>query len=307
MNKIVIVGSGPAGLTAAIYTARARLEPLVIEGLQPGGQLTTTTEIENFPGFPSSVDGTGLVGEMKKQAERFGAQFRFAEVVSSDFSGDPKKIILDGGEIVESHVVVIATGARARYLGIESEQKLIGRGVSACATCDGAFYRNVPVAVVGGGDTAMEEALFLTRFASKVTIIHRRDKFRSSKIMSDRVLSHPKIEVAWNSVVDQVLDVAKNEVVGVKLRNVKTGEQRELQATGFFLAIGHNPNTKAFKGQIKTDEEGYIITSSTRTDIKGVFAAGDVQDRTYKQAVTAAGSGCMAALEAERYLESVGL
>ena len=306
MEKIVILGTGPAGLTAALYTARADLSPLVVEGIQPGGQLTTTNDVENYPGFEEAIDGFSLVSKMRTQAERFGARFVGGEALSTDFSGSPLKVTLSGEEVLESMAVIIATGAAARYLGLESEQKLMGRGVSACATCDGAFYRDQPVAVVGGGDTAMEEALFLSRLCSSVTVIHRRDKFRASKIMGDRVLANDKIKVAWDSVVEDVLDVDKNEVTGLRLKNVKTGEISDIDVSGVFMAIGHTPNTDAFKGQVDTDEQGFIRTDGAKTNVAGVFAAGDVQDRLYKQAVTAAGSGCMAALEVERYLESVG-
>lgn len=305
MHKVVIVGTGPAGLTAAIYLARAGMKPLVVEGMQPGGQLTTTTEVENFPGFEDGIDGTVLVMNMKKQAERFGAEFLFGEVDGCDFSGQPLKLNVAGGEDIEAQTVVIATGASAIYLGLESEQKLIGRGVTACATCDGAFYRDVPVAVVGGGDTAMEEACFLTKFCSKVTIIHRRDEFRASQIMAERALKNPKIEVIWDSVVDEVLDVEKNEVTGLKIKNVKTGEISDLEVSGLFMGIGHKPNTDPFKGQIELDDVGFAVSDNTKTSVKGVFACGDVQDKLYKQAVTAAGSGCMAALEVERYLDSI--
>ena len=302
MEKIVIIGSGPAGLTAALYLARANLSPIVVEGVQPGGQLTTTTDVENYPGFPESIDGTMLVMKMREQAARFGTRFQGGEVLSVDFSGRPLKVILDEGQVIESLAVIIASGARARYLGIDSEKKLIGRGVSGCATCDGALYRDVPVAVTGGGDTAMEDALFLTRFASHVTLIHRRNEFRASKIMADRVKSHPKIEIVWDTVVDEVKDVSRNEVTGLRLRNVKTGALREVTVGALFVAIGHEPNTKPFKGVLEMDEQGYLLTDNTKTKIEGVFAAGDVQDHVYRQAVTAAGSGCMAALEAERYL-----
>lgn len=305
MENIVIIGTGPAGLTAAIYTARANLNPLVIEGFQPGGQLITTSEIENFPGFPEGISGPELMDLCRKQAERFGARFKSGEVDSTCLTCLPHRITLSDGETIEAKSIIIATGASAQYLGLESEQKLIGRGVSGCATCDGAFYRGVPVAVVGGGDTALEDALFLTHFASKITVIHRRDQFRASKIMADRVLAHPKIEVCWDSVVEEVLDVAKNEVTGVKLRNVKTGVISELAVSGLFVAIGHKPNTKVFAGQLDMDHAGYLITRNCRTNLDGVFAAGDVQDSIYRQAVTAAGSGCMAAREAEQFLGNV--
>lgn len=305
MEKAIIAGTGPAGLTAAVYLARANLSPLVLEGLQPGGQLTTTTDVENFPGFPEGIDGTSLVMKMREQAERFGARFRRGEVTDIDVSGRFPCVILEEGLKIEAMTLIIATGASARYLGIDSEQKLVGRGVSGCATCDGALYRDVPVAVVGGGDTAMEDSLFLTRFASKVTVIHRRDEFRASKIMADRVKNHPKIEVRWNSVVEDVLDVTRNEVTGIRLRNIKTGVVDTVPIAALFVAIGHEPNTKALHKKLDTNEQGYLITNNTRTKIPGVFAAGDVQDHTYRQAVTAAGSGCMAALEAERYIGSL--
>lgn len=306
MEKVVVVGTGPAGLTAAMYCARADLAPLVVEGLEPGGQLTTTTEVENYPGFEHGITGPELMETMRKQAERFGARFVHGEVAGSDFSKQPLVLTLSGGEAIETRSVVIATGASARYLGLDSEQALRGRGVSACATCDGAFFRDVPVAVVGGGDTAAEEALFLTRLASKVSLIHRRDELRASRIMAGRVKAHEKIDIIWDSVVEEVLDPAKNEVSAVRLKNVKTGAVSEIGVTGLFIAIGHKPNTEPFRGRLEMDETGFILTRNTRTKVDGVFAAGDVQDRVYRQAVTAAGSGCMAALEVERYLESLG-
>lgn len=303
MENVIILGTGAAGLTAAIYTGRANLNPLVIEGLQPGGQLTTTSEVENFPGFPEGVDGTELMTRMRQQAEKFGARFQFGQVASVDFSSHPLKVNLDDGTVLTSRTVIVATGASAKYLGLPSEQKLIGRGVTSCATCDGAFYKNVPVAVVGGGDTAMEEAVFLTRFASKVHLLHRRDEFRASKIMVERATQHPKIEVHYNTVVDEVLDLARNEVTGLKLRNVKTGAITDLPVAALFVAIGHQPNTEPFKGQLALNDVGYILANNTRTNVAGVYAAGDVQDPSYRQAITAAGSGCMAALEAERYIQ----
>jgi thioredoxin reductase (NADPH) len=306
MENTIIVGTGPAGLTAAIYLARANLKPVMIEGMQPGGQLTTTTDIENFPGFPDGIDGSTLVMKMREQAERFGTRFISGEVVKADFSGKTRKVILEDGQVLEAITVVIASGARAMYLGLDSETKLMGRGVSACATCDGALYRDVPVAVVGGGDTAMEEALFLTRFASKVSLVHRRHEFRASKIMSDRVMNHPKIEIHWDSVVDEVLDVSRNEVTALRLKNLKTGVLSEIPVMAMFAAIGHEPNTKPFKGLLDMNEKGYLITQHTVTNVPGVFAAGDVQDAHYRQAITAAGSGCMVALEAERYIGSMG-
>ena len=305
MEKVVIVGAGPAGYTAAIYTARAGLAPLVIEGMQPGGQLTTTNDIENFPGFPEGIDGSTLMAQMRAQAERFGARFLFGEVAKADFSGRPFKLTMSDNETLEAKTVIVATGATARYLGIESEQKFIGRGVSACATCDGAFYRDVPVVVVGGGDTACEEAIFLTRFASKVTLIHRRDELRASKIMAERTINHEKIEIAWDSVVDEVLG-DDSGVTGVRIRNVKTGETTDLPAAGYFSAIGHKPNTDAFVGQLDMAETGYLVADGVKTRHEGVYAAGDVSDAIYRQAVTAAGTGCAAALEAERFLEAHG-
>ena len=305
MGKVVIIGAGPAGYTAAIYTARANLDPLVIEGMQPGGQLTTTNDIENFPGFPEGIDGPTLMAQMRAQAERFGAKYQFGEVLKADFSERPFKLTLTGDEVVEAETVIIATGATARYLGIESEQKFIGRGVSACATCDGAFYRDVPVVLVGGGDTACEEALFLTRFASKVTMIHRRDQLRASKIMAERAMNHEKIEIAWDSVVDEVLG-DDSGVTGVNIKNVKTGEITKIDCTGYFSAIGHKPNTDAFVGQLETDDVGYLIADGVKTKVEGVYTAGDVSDAIYRQAVTAAGTGCAAALEAERFLEALG-
>ena len=304
MKKVAIVGTGPAGLTAAVYAARAGLEPVVVDGMQPGGQLTTTTEVENYPGFPESIDGTALVQNMRDQAARFGTRYINGEITESDFSGSPLKLMLSDGSVIESLSIIIATGASAKYLGIESEQKLMGRGVSACATCDGAFYRGQNVAVVGGGDTAIEEAIFLTRMVAGVTVIHRRDELRASKILADRALANDKITFEWNSVVEEVLDVEKNEVTGLKLKNVKTGEVSRIDVTGVFMAIGHHPNTEAYEGQLEL-EDGFIKAENTRTSVAGVFAAGDVQDPDYKQAVTAAGSGCMAALEAERYLSSL--
>ena len=305
MENVVIVGSGPAGLTAAIYTARANLAPMVIEGMQPGGQLTQTTDVENFPGFENPVNGTDLVATMRKQAERFGVRFLMDEVTGCELTGDVKRLSLMVNEQLEARAVIIATGASARYLGLESEQALMGRGVSACATCDGAFFKGQHVAVVGGGDTAMEDSLYLSNLASRVTVIHRRDEFRASKVMADRVLSAPNIDVLWDTVVDEVLDVAKGEVTGLRLRNVKSGAASVLEVQGVFMAIGHTPNTAAFSGHIELDKEGYIVAERGRTSVPGVFAAGDVQDRHYKQAITAAGSGCMAALEAERYISAL--
>ena len=303
MENVVIIGAGAAGLTAAIYTARANLSPLVVEGMQPGGQLTTTSDVENYHGFPHGIDGTKLMDDMREQAERFGTKCKFGEVTNVIFDSSPFTIELNGEEVIKSKTVIIATGATAKYLGIESEQRLIGRGVSACATCDGAFYRDVPVVVVGGGDTACEEAIFLTKFASKVTIIHRRDEFRASKIMADRVFENEKIDVQWNCVVDEVLDDEMG-VIGVKIKNMLTNEISEIECKGYFSAIGHKPNTDIFLKYLETDDVGYLIADGVKTSIPGVYAAGDVADKIYRQAVTAAGTGCAAALEAERFIEN---
>ncbi|VGO20956.1 thioredoxin-disulfide reductase [Pontiella sulfatireligans] len=305
MENVVIIGAGAAGLTAAVYAARANLAPLVIEGMQPGGQLTTTTEVENFPGFPDGIDGTELMDKFKAQAERFGAKFlQYDAVQKADFSKRPFKLEMMAGDPIEAKTVIIATGATAKYLGIESEQKFMGRGVSACATCDGAFYKDVPIVVVGGGDTACEEAMFLTRFASKVTLVHRRDELRASKIMADRTVNHSKIEMAWNSTIEEILG-DDTGVTGVRIKNVKTGETTDIEAKGYFSAIGHKPNTDAFK-QLDMDEVGYLIADGVKTKYEGVYAAGDVSDAIYRQAVSAAGTGCAAALEAERFLEAQG-
>lgn len=302
MENMIIFGSGPAGLTAAIYAARANLSPLVIDGMQPGGQLTQTTDVENYPGFENPISGFELVSAMRKQAERFGVRFMMDAVASCELAGTPKKVTLMMNGTLEARSIIIATGASARYLGLPAEEQLLGRGVSACATCDGSFFKGQRVAVVGGGDTAMEDALYLSRLASHVTLIHRRDAFRASKIMADRVLSTPTIEVLWNSVVEEILDVSKGEVTAIKVKNVKTGAITELAVQGFFVAIGHTPNTSIFSGQLEIDPDGYIVADQTRTSLPGVFAAGDVQDRHFKQAVTSAGTGCIAALQAERYL-----
>ena len=309
--QTVILGSGCAGLTAAIYTGRAGLNPLVLEGHEPGGQLSITSLVENFPGWPEGVQGPELIDNMKKQATRFGARFKLAHLNKIDLSERPYKLETTAGEIL-TETLIIASGASARWLGLPSEQALIGHGVSSCATCDGFFFRDREIAVVGGGDSAMEEALFLTRFASKVSLIHRRDAFRASKIMIERCEENPKIDLITNTTVDEVLGVEEKEVKGLKLRNVVTGELSTLKVDGLFLGIGHEPNAKVFTGQIDTDAEGYIKTSGNvlvtknGEPIPGIFAAGDVQDRRYRQAITAAGSGCMAALEAEKYLEAKG-
>mgnify|MGYP005855724071 CR=1 FL=1 len=309
--KVVIIGSGPAGLTAALYAGRANLTPVVFEGIQPGGQLTITTEVENFPGFPDGVMGPELMDLLRKQAHRFGAQSIYKEVSSVDFSKRPFRLTVEGS-VVTADAVIVSTGASAKLLNIPSEAEYMGYGVSACATCDGFFFKNQHVVVVGGGDTAMEEASFLTKFASKVTIVHRRNELRASKIMQERVMKNPKVEFVWDSVVQEVLGTTQNgkkAVTGVRLKNVKTGEVTELRCDGLFLAIGHQPNTKIFAGQLDMDPVGYIITKphSTATNIEGVFAAGDVADPTYRQAVSAAGTGCMAAIDAERYLTHHGL
>jgi thioredoxin reductase (NADPH) len=307
-NDVLILGSGAAGLTAAIYTARANLKVTLVEGLQPGGQLTITTDVENFPGFSQPIAGPTLMDEMRKQAERLGVEFIRGEVGSADLSKRPFSVeLIDEDETIQGRALIISTGASARWLGIPSEKALYNKGVSACATCDGFFYRGQDVAVVGGGDTAMEEALFLANIVNKVTVIHRRDELRASKVMQDRAKAHPKIEIAWNSVVDEILGADEEKVTGVRLKDVKTEEKRDLNCTGVFIAIGHTPNTKFLVGQLEMDN-GYIVTkkSSMETSVEGVFAAGDVQDQIYRQAITAAGSGCMAGIDAERYLHSVG-
>ncbi len=306
MRNVVIIGSGCAGNTAAIYSARANLKPLVVSGHEAGGQLSLTTLVENFPGFPEGINGPDLVENMKKQAEHFGAEYLHGSVVDTDLSRRPFRINVEG-EWIETRTLIVASGASARWLGLESEQKLIGHGVSSCATCDGFFYRGRKIMVIGGGDSAMEEANFLSRFGSEVTLVHRREEFRASKIMLDRARANPKIKFLLNTVVDEVLDPAQKLVTSVRLRNLKTGQVWQQDVDGFFLAIGHIPNTKVFKGQIETDADGYIISKGgARTSIAGVFHAGDVQDRTYRQAITAAGAGCMAAIEVERFLEAEG-
>lgn len=307
IQNVVILGSGCAGNTAAIYAARANLSPLVLEGHEPGGQLSITTEVENFPGFPEGIQGPGLVQNMKDQAQRFGATYRHGRVVHSELSREPILLELEDGEKIETRTLIIATGASARWLGLPNELKLIGHGVSSCATCDGFFFKNRRIMVVGGGDSAMEEANFLSRFGSEVALVHRSDTFRASKIMYERAKANPKIQFLTNTVVEDLYDVEKGEVTGVKLRNVKTQEVYDRPVDGFFVAIGHIPNTKAFAGQLDLDADGYIIShGGARTNIRGVFHAGDVQDRTYRQAITASGAGCMAAIEAERLLEEEG-
>lgn len=304
VRDVIIIGSGPAGLTAAIYTARANLRPLMFEGLEAGGQLMLTTEVENFPGFPEGILGPELMTNFREQAARFGTEFVTADVDRVDFSERPFRIQVGDVEHL-AHTVIISTGAKALMLGIPSEQRLLGHGVSTCATCDGFFFRDQPIAVIGGGDSAVEEAIFLTRFASKVTLVHRRKELRASKIMQDRAFANPKIEFRWNRVVDEV--VGDGRVESLVLRDVDTGATETLEARGMFVAIGHAPNTSLFAGQLPLDDAGYILTEpgTTRTTVPGVFAAGDVQDKVYRQAITAAGSGCMAAIEAERHLEAL--
>lgn len=307
-RKVVIIGSGPAGYTAALYASRANLEPLVIEGSEPGGQLTTTTDVDNFPGFPEGIMGPELMSNMKKQTIRFGTEYLSTFVSKVDLSTRPFKIECSNGDQFESQSLIIATGASAKYLGLQNEKELIGRGVSACATCDGFFYKDRVVHVVGGGDTAMEEANFLTKFASKVTIIHRRDKLRASKTMQERSFNNPKIDFLWDSEVIEIL-ASEAGVTGIKVKNTKTGEVTQRDTDGLFMGIGHTPNTSFLDQQIQTDDHGFIITKGAHpdTNIEGVFACGDVQDSYYRQAISAAGSGCMAAMRAERFLEDQGL
>ncbi len=303
-RKVVIVGSGPAGLTAATYAARGNLEPIVIEGIAAGGQLMLTNDIENFPGFPDAITGPELMSKMREQAARFGAEYVTADADRVDVSERPFGVWV-GNEEYRADALIISTGATARMLGLPSEEALLGKGVSTCATCDGFFYRDKPLAIVGGGDSAMEEATFLTKFATKVTVVHRRDELRASKIMQERAFTNPKIEFKWNTVVDHV--IGNGSVEGLELSDTQTGEKSKLAVDGLFIAIGHDPNTNLFKGQLDLDDDGYIVTngSSTKTSVEGVFAAGDVQDHVFRQAITAAGTGCMAAMEAERYLEAL--
>jgi thioredoxin reductase (NADPH) len=305
-QKVVIIGSGPAGLTAGLYAARANLKPLLIEGLEAGGQLMLTTMVENWPGFRDGIMGPDLMIQMRAQAERFGTEIVQTDVAAVDIRHRPFTLTLSDGKRITTESRISATGASARWLEIGSDRKLSGHGVSTCATCDGYFFRGRPIAVVGGGDSAMEEAIYLTKFASKVTVIHRRDSLRASKIMQDKAFANPKIEFIWDSEVAEVKDVGRNEVTGIVVRNLKTGSLKELPLDGVFIAIGHTPNTSLLKGQLELDPTGYIIThAGTRTSVPGVFAAGDVQDHVYRQAITAAGSGCMAAIDAERYLEGL--
>jgi thioredoxin reductase (NADPH) len=306
VHQVIILGSGPAGLTAALYAARAHLKPLVVDGHEAGGQLTLTTMVENFPGFPDGLMGPDLIASLRKQAERFGAGFRGGSATAADLSRRPFRITIDG-QVEECQTLIIATGASAKLLGLPSERKLMGHGVSTCATCDGFFFQDQDIIVVGGGDSAMEEAIFLTKFARRVTVVHRRDKLRASKIMQEKARQNPKIDFIWDSALEEIRGVDQGKVTSVRLRNLKTSAITERPVDGVFIAIGHTPNTQIFRGLLDMDEVGYIQThDGTKTNVPGVFAAGDVQDRVYRQAITAAGSGCMAAMDAERFLEHAG-
>ncbi len=305
IQRLVILGSGPAGLTAALYSARANLSPLLVEGMEPGGQLTITTEVENYPGFEKGIQGPEMMEVFRRQAERFGTRFMAGQASEVRLGGRPFEIVVEG-DTVRTRALIISTGASAKLLGLESEKRLMGYGVSACATCDGAFFKDQETVVAGGGDTAMEEALFLTRFCAKVTLVHRRDELRASKIMQERARKNPKVAFIWNSVLEEIYGDQKNGVTGVRLKNTRTAAVSDFKTDGVFIAIGHQPNTGIFNGQLEMDETGYlrVAPGSTRTNVAGVFAAGDVADRVYRQAVTAAGTGCMAAIDAERWLEA---